>query len=339
MLYWTIPINKILVIVVASYMKIVFSNDLLDVTIPIAFKKTLSIMVKRQVIVKMLNALLEKRKHEEIVRCDITRVTEETPSPKSDSYLDLLCTQWKGKDTIILLTINPEFGYVERVYEYALNTYAKPVTYMTPSVVSIVFTDRIVFPYKKRMVTRDVKEDGKEYDFNFSFTFVEMTKMNKDMKTEQWRHWTPLQRWCFFVKNAYRLKAENVDKMFLNLRLGEIFHKGQINYWNTEEQQEYFRDLEKNTEKREMEKWMAEQARSRERGAIVKNMVTYGCTWPFIAKVTGLSDLEITKYCDQDTKLPESELVRSGKLDGPNVEKNIMLTSPDRSFKGNRYKG
>ncbi len=217
---------------------------------------------------------------------------------KKTSIVDILCKDAKGNTYIVEMQVAKEKGFEKRAQYYASKAYTsqmhvKGEYHQLKEIIFLAISDFIMFPKKKGYKSDHVilDKESHEHDLrDFSFTFLELPKFNKDID-----HLSNItEKWIFFFKHAQETSEKDLKILIGNDPIIERAYEELNRFsWNEEELFSY-----EQTEKYEgcyiasmaqkYDEWIA---KGRTEGVLMvaKNMLKQGFTLQNIKATTGLS--------------------------------------------------
>lgn len=223
---------------------------------------------------------------------------------KKTSIVDILCEDEKGNSYIVEMQVAKEKGFEKRAQYYASKAYIAQSNvggeyHDLKEIIFLAIADFIMFPkkngYKSEHIILD--KESHEHDLkDFSFTFLELPKFNKNV--DQLDNMT--DKWCYFFKHAEETSDRDMEKLIghdpiIKRAFSELDRFG----WNDQELRTYD----------QVEKYegcyRASMAQKFDDGRmdalfmVAKNMLKQGKNVQDICEATGLSRNEIESIKDQ----------------------------------------
>ena len=302
-------------------------DRLLDPKNDWAFKQVFGQEKNKDLLIKFLNDMLVGVQPK---ITDLKFLKVETDSEIArlrQSIVDVLCEADNGSKFIVEMQKASDTNFLKRAVSYASRVYLnqrvvqkegelKTSGYegMHP-VIFIAIMDKTLFPKKDRYISHHKVQDilSGECDIEeMSFTFLELSKMNKDYNHLE----SDIERWCYFFKNAESISPENLEKIFSE---DKVFKKAYMTLqraaYSPEQLLEYERYVLKEDEIKTQIKDAIEKGEKigiekgekigiekgekigieKEKIAIAKKMLSDGMSVNLVAKYSGLTVEEIEK--------------------------------------------
>ena len=125
---------------------------------------------------------------------------------KKTSIVDILCKDEKGNQYIVEMQIVNTKGFEKRAQYYASKAYSSQANvgeeyYDLKEVIFLAISDFVMFPQKADYKSDHVILDKKSHENDlkdFSFTFLELPKFNKDIGHLS----NMIEKWAYFFKHA-----------------------------------------------------------------------------------------------------------------------------------------
>lgn len=292
----------------------------LDPKNDVAFKKIFGSEKNKDILIHFLNDMITFKEHGHIKEVTFLKTIQdpETAAQKT-STVDILCKDEKGNTYIVEMQVAKEKGFEKRAQYYASKAYISQAhvggKYQDlKEVIFLAIADFIIFPnkkgYKSDHITLD--KDSHENDLkDFSFTFIELPKFNKDI--EHLSNMT--DKWSYFFKHAEETSEKDLKKL---VGQDEIIEKAyeELNRfsWNQQElltydqaekhEWDYHSTMEQKYDEgiaKGIAKGKAEGLAEGEKGkkdalqSIARALLARGISINEIKVMTGLSEEEINK--------------------------------------------
>ncbi len=216
-------------------------SKFLDPKNDVAFKKIFGTEKNKEILIHFLNDLITFKSNRPILSVSFLKTVQDPETAaKKTSIVDILCKDEKDNHYIVEMQVAKEKGFEKRAQYYASKAYISQANsggayHDLKEVIFLAIADFVMFPkkttYKSDHVILD--KDSHENDLkDFSFTFLELPKFNKDID-----HLTNMtEKWTYFFKHAEQTSIEDMQKLVGN---DEIMEKAynQLNAisWSDEE--------------------------------------------------------------------------------------------------------
>jgi predicted transposase/invertase (TIGR01784 family) len=210
-----------------------------------AFKRIFASERNKDILIHFLNDTILFKNHGHIVDVQILKtVLDPETASKKISIVDILCTDQNGNIYIVEMQVAKEKGFEKRAQYYASKAYISQANaggeyHDLKEVIFLAIVDFIMFPDKKAYKSDHVILDRENHDHDlkdFSFTFLELPKFNKDVDHLT----TMLDKWAYFFKHADETKEEDLDKIIGNDQIiGRAFKELNRFSWDDEELRTY----------------------------------------------------------------------------------------------------
>lgn len=279
-------------------------SKFLDPKNDVAFRKIFGTEKNKDILIHFLNDVITFRAGGKIKEITFLKTIQdpETAAQKT-SIVDILCKDQKGNSYIVEMQVAKEKGFEKRAQYYASKAYnsqlyIKGKYHTLKEVVFLAIANFVMFPKKKDYKSDHVILDKKSHENDlkdFSFTFLELPKFNKDVDHLS----TQVEKWCYFFKYAEQTSDEDFKKVVEHAEFIEkAYRELDRFYWSEEEYLIY-----EQSEKYEgcyiasMEQKFDEGKAEGEKIAMVKmarNLLEQGIDLKVIQTASGLSVEEIT---------------------------------------------
>ncbi len=277
----------------------------LDPKNDVAFKKIFGTEKNKDILIHFLNDVITFKEKERIVDVTFLKTAQDPETAaKKTSIVDILCEDEKGNSYIVEMQVAKEKGFEKRAQYYASKAYIAQSNvggeyHDLKEIIFLAIADFIMFPkkngYKSEHIILD--KESHEHDLkDFSFTFLELPKFNKNV--DQLDNMT--DKWCYFFKHAEETSDRDMEKLIghdpiIKRAFSELDRFG----WNDQELRTYD----------QVEKYegcyRASMAQKFDDGRmdalfmVAKNMLKQGKNVQDICEATGLSRNEIESIKDQ----------------------------------------
>jgi predicted transposase/invertase (TIGR01784 family) len=267
----------------------------LDPKNDVAFKKIFGTEKNKDILIHFLNDMLLFKNQKPIVDITFLKPSQgpEISSQKS-SIVDVLCKDESGINYIVEMQVAKEKGFEKKAQYYAAKAYGSQLSiggkhYALQEIVFLAISNEVIFPEKKGYKSDHVILDRKTYEHdlkNFSFTFLELPKFNKELDELQ----TMGERWAYFFKHAEETSEEELEKLSSSdLIMKKAYTALNRFSWNEEELRTY-----EQAEKRE-NAYLASVEQKYDEGKLemARELRKNGVAISLIAIASGLSEEEI----------------------------------------------
>ncbi len=269
----------------------------LKATTDIAFKKLFGTPERSNLTISFLNGILE-RKNGNLITELIINDPANHPSTIDQklSFVDVSCTDQRGKKYIIEMQVINKFDFLERSQYYAAHGISRQLSKgdrYYPNLTPVIFVGVVcfdLFESQQYIHHHVLKEDTTgERKLNLcEYYFIELSKFEKSIDQVS----TIIDKWIYLIKNA-----DDMEEIPLALRnttaLDDACHVLEQGAWSSEEYGKY---------EAEVDKWRSDQNAlyvSRQEGrqegleATARSMLIEGIDIALIAKVTGLTEEQV----------------------------------------------
>ncbi len=193
-------------------------SKFLDPKNDFAFKKVFGTEKNKDILIHFLNDMITFKKKEPIKEVTFLKpVQDPETAAKKTSIVDILCKDEKGNTYIVEMQVAKEKGFEKRAQYYASKAYISQANsggkyHDLQEIVFLAISDFIMFPNKKAYKSDHVILDKEthENDFkDFSFTFLELPKFDKDID-----HLSNMtEKWAYFFKHAAETSEADLPKL------------------------------------------------------------------------------------------------------------------------------
>ena len=189
-------------------------SKFLDPKNDFAFKKIFGTEKNKDILIHFLNDMLvlpEGRKIESVVFLKPSQDPE--ISYQKQSLVDVLCADHEGRQYIVEMQVAKFEGFEKRAQYYAAKAYSGQLNIgenykKLKEIIFLAITDFVMFPKKLEYKSDHVILDKHSYQHDlkdFSFTFLELPKFNKDMNELS----TMVEKWAYFFKHAHHTSEQD----------------------------------------------------------------------------------------------------------------------------------
>jgi predicted transposase/invertase (TIGR01784 family) len=136
---------------------------------------------------------------------------------KKQSLIDVLCKDETGRQYIVEMQVVRTQGFEKRALYYAAKAYSRQLNQgerydQLKEIIFLAITDFIMFPDKVAYKSDHIILDQETYSHDlkdFSFTFLELPKFNKDIGELE----SIVEKWTYFFKHAEDTKERDLEKI------------------------------------------------------------------------------------------------------------------------------
>lgn len=282
-------------------------SKFLDPKNDVAFKKIFGTDKNKDILIHFLNDMLVFKKREPIKEVVFLKTVQDPETAaKKTSIVDILCKDKKGNTYIVEMQVAKEKGFEKRAQYYASKAYISQANasgkyHDLQEIIFLAISDFTMFPKKKAYKSDHVvlDKDSHENDLkDFSFTFLELSKFNKDINHLS----NMIDKWAYFFKNATETAEDEVQKVIGHDQIIERAYKELNQFAWSEEELLTYQQSEKyekayvasmDLKFDEGKKLGIDEGKIEGKFEIAKNMLKKGTDVQFVAEVTGLSTDEV----------------------------------------------
>ena len=210
-----------------------------------AFKKIFGTEKNKDILVHFLNDILCFQEGEKIRDVVFLKpVQDPEVAAKKQSIVDVLCKDEKGVQYIVEMQVARFEGFAKRAQYYAAKAYTGQMnngdTYHNlKQVIFLAITDFVMFPQKKGYKSDHVildKESAEQDLKDFSFTFLELPKFNKELDALD----SMVEKWIYFFKHASHSTPEEIELLTgTDTVIQKAYKVLDQHYWTDEEMRTY----------------------------------------------------------------------------------------------------
>ena len=193
-------------------------SKFLDPKNDIAFKKIFGTEKNKDILIHFLNDVLTFKEHGHIVEVSFLKTIQdpETAANKT-SIVDILCKDQNGNTYIVEMQVAQEKGFAKRAQYYASKAYVSQAYaggqyHNLKEIIFLAISNFVMFPTKKAYKSDHVilDKESLENDLkDFSFTFIELPKFDKDI--DHLKNMT--DKWAYFFKHAEETSEQELRKL------------------------------------------------------------------------------------------------------------------------------
>ncbi len=190
----------------------------LDPKNDVAFKKIFGTEKNKDILIHFLNDMITFKENKPIVSVTFLKTVQDPETAaKKTSIVDILCKDEVGNQYIVEMQVAKEKGFEKRAQYYASKAYISQAIkggayHDLKEVIFLAISDYVMFPQKSAYKSDRVILDKKSHENDlkdFSFTFLELPKFNKDID-----HLTNMtEKWSYFFKHAETTSPEERVKL------------------------------------------------------------------------------------------------------------------------------
>ena len=190
----------------------------LDPKNDVAFKKIFGTEKNRDILIHFLNDVLTFKEHGHIVEVSFLKTIQDPETAaKKTSIVDILCKDQNGNTYIVEMQVAKEKGFEKRAQYYASKAYVSQANaggeyHNLKEIIFLAISDFIMFPCKKVYKSEHVilDKESLENDLkDFSFTFIELPKFDKDI--DHLKNMT--DKWTYFFKHAEETSEKDLTQV------------------------------------------------------------------------------------------------------------------------------
>jgi len=245
---------------------------------------------------------------------------------------DVLCVNPINDHIIVEMQKASQEFFKDRVIAYSSRHISESLEvgdrkYSFPKVITIVLVDfeipelRGSDKFIQHVMLKD--DENKIFSDKMSFLLIDLTKFAAEISFEQLREES--QKWCYVIKNMWRLKEGDIPKeetifreLFENCKISKLnamekqeYEKSVLEYEDVKDAMEYHHrmgfaeGMEKGMEKgieKGMEKGMKEgreEGKKQAKQEMIANMLEMGISIVDMARITGIPEEELRPLCSE----------------------------------------
>src|ERR1700722_2042639 len=165
-------------------------SKFLDPKNDVAFRRIFGSEKNKDILIHFLNDMITFKEHGRIQEVTFLKTIQDPEIiAQKTSVVDILCKDEKGNSYVVEMQVAKEKGFEKRAQYYASKVYIAQVDkgceyHDLKEVIFLAIADFVMFPNKKDYKSDHVILDKKSHENDlkdFSFTFVELPKFNKDV--------------------------------------------------------------------------------------------------------------------------------------------------------------
>ena len=291
---------------------IMFSKYL-DPKNDVAFKRIFGTEKNKDILIHFLNDMITFKENGRIVSVTFIKTNQDPETvAKKTSIVDILCKDEKGNHYIVEMQVAKEKGFEKRAQYYASKAYLSQANaggayHDLKEVIFLAIADFVMFPQKPAYKSDHVILDKESHENDlkdFSFTFLELPKFNKDI--DHLANMT--EKWAYFFKHTESISLEDTLKLIGNDEIIEKAYKQLERFsWNdvellTYDQAEKYEGAYKASMAQKFDEGFDKgtlEGMIQEKINTVQNMLKSRFSITDISNVTGLSESEISKIREE----------------------------------------
>lgn len=274
-------------------------SKFLDPKNDVAFKKIFGSEKNKDILIHFLNDMITFKGNAHIKDVSFLKTVQDPETAaKKTSIVDILCIDEKGNHYIVEMQVAKEKGFEKRAQLYASKAYCSQnhlggKYHDLKEVIFLAISNFNMFPKKKAYKSDHVilDKESHEHDLkDFSFTFLELPKFNKDIDHLS----NMIEKWSYFFKHGDDTSQEDLQKLIGQDQIIERAYEELNRFsWNqqellTYEQAEKYDGAYKASMDQKFDEGKIEGKKE-----IATNMLKQGFDIFQIEKITGLSKKEI----------------------------------------------
>ncbi len=285
----------------------------LDPKNDVAFKRIFGTEKNKDILIHFLNDMITFKENGRIVSVTFIKTNQDPETvAKKTSIVDILCKDEKGNHYIVEMQVAKEKGFEKRAQYYASKAYISQANaggayHDLKEVIFLAIADFVMFPQKPAYKSDHVILDKESHENDlkdFSFTFLELPKFNKDI--DHLANMT--EKWAYFFKHTESISLEDTLKLIGNDEIIEKAYKQLERFsWNdvellTYDQAEKYEGAYKASMAQKFDEGFDKgtlEGMIQEKINTVQNMLKSRFSITDISNVTGLSESEISKIREE----------------------------------------
>lgn len=287
-------------------------SKFLDPKNDIAFKRVFGSENHKDILIHFINDILELKDNAQIESIEfLSPIQDPDIAYKKQSIIDVLCRDKNGVQIVVEMQVAPTKGFEKRAQYYAAKAYSRQLNSGSgedgryenlKEVIFIAIADCIIFQDKAEYKSDHVILDKNSYEHDlrdFSFTFIELPKFNKNRVEELV---SIVEKWCYFFKYASNTSEEDLQRLIgSDLVIQQAYEALNQFNWNEQELIAYEQEIKRIRDNRAAFDYQydrgkvegIEQGKSKRNLEIAKSMLFKNYSISDISSITGLSTNEI----------------------------------------------
>lgn len=188
----------------------------LDPKNDVAFKKIFGTEKNQDILIHFLNDMLVFKAGKPITKVTFLKTVQDPEiAAKKTSMVDIMCSDEFSNQYIVEMQVADGKDFIKRAQYYAAKAYISQLKIgehynNLKEIIFLAITNFAMFPEKKEFKSDHVILDKVTNDHDlrdFSFTFLELTKFNKDKHELK----TIIDKWSYFFKNAKETSEKDLS--------------------------------------------------------------------------------------------------------------------------------
>jgi predicted transposase/invertase (TIGR01784 family) len=290
-------------------------SKFLDPKNDVAFKKIFGTEKNKDILIHFLNDMITFKERAPIKDVTFLKTIQDPEiAINKTSIVDILCKDENENTYIVEMQVAKQKGFEKRAQYYASKAYISQVHVggeyeNLKEVIFLAISNFTMFPKKKHFKSNHVILDKESHENDlkdFSFTFLELTKFNKDLDHLS----NMVEKWSYFFKHAEETSEKDLKKLIGDDEIIERAYEELNRFsWNEAElltydqvekyESSYYASLAQKFDEGEQtglekgEKIGIEKGEKANSLKIAKNLLKLGLGYEQIQSVTGLSKKEL----------------------------------------------
>jgi predicted transposase/invertase (TIGR01784 family) len=282
-------------------------SKFLDPKNDVAFKKIFGTEKNKDILIHFLNDMITFKERAPIKDVTFLKTVQDPEIvANKTSIVDILCRDENENTYIVEMQVAKEKGFEKRAQYYASKAYISQMhvggEYQNlKEIIFLAISNFIMFPKKKHFKSNHVILDKESHENDlkdFSFTFLELTKFDKDLDHLS----NMVEKWSYFFKHAEETSEKDLKKLIGDDQIIERAYEELNRFsWNEAElltydqaekyESSYYASLAQKFD--EGEQVGIEKGEKAASLKIAKNLLKLGLGYEQIQAGTGLSKEEI----------------------------------------------
>lgn len=193
-------------------------SKFLDPKNDFAFKQIFGTEKNKDILIHFINDILCFKGSEQVVTVDFLKPSQDPDiAYQKQSIVDVLCKDETGRQFIIEMQVARMQGFEKRAQYYASKAYSRQLVSgedytELKEVIFIAITNFVMFKDKEGYYSTHVILDKETYVHHlkdFSFTFLELPKFNKNIDELE----NLMEKWAYFFKHAEETKEADLERI------------------------------------------------------------------------------------------------------------------------------
>lgn len=284
-------------------------SKFLDPKNDIAFKKIFGTEKNQDILIHFLNDMLVFKAGKPISKVNFLKTIQDPEiAAKKTSIVDIMCSDEVGNQYIVEMQVAEGEDFIKRAQYYAAKAYSSQLKIAESynnlkEIIFLAITNFIMFPDKKEFKSDHVILDKitNEHDLrDFSFTFLELAKFNKDKHELK----SIIDKWSYFFKNALDTSEQDLPEVIgQDLIIQRAYEELNKFSWSEEELLSYEAVIKRELDHKAIlaKQYNEGKAEGKAEGKeekvieLIKIMLKENMELALIAKLTGLAIDKINK--------------------------------------------